>query len=291
MVCSEKSYAVKQCLECGPISHGTLLNQSPMEFPYDILHYIFSFLKSNPEPLIACSNAHPSFSPIVEKHLYYHITIQTSSEYRTSPYGYHLEPSQLLELLSESPQIANHVRVLQLTFSEHYSNRDMDKYEQIARILPLFPLVKCIMLRSLYRISWQTGLPQTFRMAVENCLRLPTMQEIHIGTDLIFPLSLLNKHADITCLSFSALPQMPDQPDDTYPPLQLKSLIFGCLHDKYYDSISTWTKPHITTLRSLQCGYSREQMILEFLDVCSGTLNNLDLEVRAPCEGVPHFRT
>ena len=263
----------------------------PMDFPSDILHYIFSFLKADPESLIACSNTHPSFSPIAEKYLYYHITIQTSLTYRASLSGYHLEPSQLLELLSESPQIANHVRVLQLTFVELDSNRVMDKYEQIARILPLFPLVKCIMLQSMYFISWQTGLPQILRMAVENCFFLPTMQEIQIGSTLTFPLSLLNKHAHITCLSFPARPQMPDRPDDIYPPLQLKSLIFAWFHRNYYDCISTWTKPHITTLRSLQCEYSSEQVILELLNVCSGTLNNLDLEVRAPCEGVPHFRT
>ena len=268
-----------------------------MNFPSDILHYIFSFLKGDPESLIACLNTHPSFSPIAEKYLYYHITIQTSLTrvaYQASrSRGYHLEPSQLHELLSDSPQIANHVRVLQLTFVEHNFdlNRVMDKYEQIARILPLFPLVQCIMLRSLYVISWQTALPQTLRMAVENCFLLPTMREIQIGTFLIFPLSLLNKHAHITCLSFFAHPQIPDQPDDIYPPLQLKSLIIASLHNEYYDSISTWTKPHITTLRSLQCEYSSEQMIIEFLDVCSGTLNNLDLEVRATCEGVPHFRT
>ena len=261
-----------------------------MEFPSDILHYIFSFLQSDPESLIACSNTHSYFSPIAEKYLYYRISIQTSSGSRRGP-GYHFEPSELLELLSDSPQIANHVRVLQLIFSELSSNRDMEKYEQIARILPLFPLVKCIMLRSLYSLSWQTGLPQTLKMAVENCFRLPTLQEIHISTSLIFPLSLLNKHADITCLSFSAHPQIPDRPDDIYPPLQLKSLKIASLHDEYHNSISTWTKPHITTLRSLQCDYSSEEMILEFLDVCSGTLNNLDLEVRAPCEGVPHFRT
>ena len=263
-----------------------------MDFPSDILHYIFSFLKGNPESLIVCSNTHPSFSPIAEKYLYYHITIQTSLDYRVfRSGGYHLVPSQLLALLSDSPQIANHVRVLQLAFVELDSNQVMDKYEQIARILPLFSLVKCIMLGSFYSISWQKALPQILRMAVENCFLLPTMREIQIGAFLTFPISLLIKHAHITCLSFFAKPQMPDQPDDIYPPLQLKSLKIAGLHDEYCDSISTWTKPHITTLRSLQCEYLSEQMIIEFLDVCSGTLNNLDLEVRAPCEGVPHFRT
>ena len=260
-----------------------------MDFPSDILHYIFSFLKADPESLIACSNTHPSFSPIAEKYLYYHITIQTSLAYRAPGSGYCLEPSQLLELLSESLQIANHVRVLQLTFEHDSSHSTMVKYDEMAQILPLFRLVKCIMLRS-HSISWWM-LPQTLKTAVENCCLLPTTQEIHIGRSLTFPLSLLTKNPHVTCLSFLAYPEMADQPDRIYPPLQLKSLRLTWTHHTFYDYICTWTKPHITTLRSLQCQYSSQKMVLEFLDVCSGTLNNLDLELQAPCEGVPHFRT
>ena len=117
--------------------------------------------------------------------------------------------------------------------------------------------------------------------AVEDCLRLPTLQEVHMGTMQI-PLSMLNRHANINCLSFSGCPQMPDCSDDAY--LQLKSLTVWGIGDFYWRFFSTWAKRHITGLHSMKCDYSIEQMILEFLGICSGTLNNLYIKLQAPCE-------
>jgi hypothetical protein len=154
-------------------------------------------------------------------------------------------------------------------------------YEEIALILPIFPALECIMLTTYYYISWQKTLPQSLKTAVEGCLRLPTLQEVHIGT-LDFPLSLLNTHANINYFSLSGSPQMPDCTDDHCLPLT--SLKVEGIDGRYSAFFSTWAKSHIIKLHSLRCDYSREKMILELLENCSGTLNNLDLTLKSPCE-------
>ena len=259
-----------------------------MEFSFDILDYIFGFLKSDSKSLIACSKAHPVFSPIVERHLYYNVIIPTSPDFEVevTDHGYCLEPSDLIQLLSKTPQIANHVRILQIAFCEYDPNPETPSFEQIALILPIFPALECIMLTTDHNIylSWQDSLPQSLKTAVEDCLRLPTLQEVHIG-DLQFPLSLLNNHANINYFSLSDSLQLPDFPDDTY--LTLKSLAVEDMdHPNYCTFFSTWAKRRITKLQSLKCDYdhSNEQMILEFLEICSGTLNDLDLRLQSPCE-------
>jgi hypothetical protein len=255
------------------------------ELPFDILDYIFSLI-SDSGSLVACSKAHPSFSTIAEKHLYFHIIIPTSTDIvLEGPGPYFLEPSHLVKLISETPQIVNHVRVLHIAFSGQARSAEMSSYEEIALILPMFPALEFIALTTLYAFSWQDALPQILKTAVEDCLRLPTLRLVHVG-DLQFPLSMLNSNAHIDFFSLSQSLQMPDFPDDTDSHLQLKSLVVEDIETKYRPSFSTWAKRHIVNLQCLSCDYSDDQTVLELLQVCSGTLNNLELKIQSPCEAI-----
>ena len=253
-----------------------------MELSFDILDYIFGFLRHDTESLIACSRADFVFSPIVERHLYYHIIIlvHTSTDFETTGHGYCLKPTDLIKRLSETPHIVDHVRVLQITHSDYQSYPEM--YEEITPILPKFSLLECFTLSSF--LKWQ-GLCQScqsLKKAVEDCLRLPMLQEVHIGI-AEFPLSMLHNHANINCLSLSESPKTPEFNDSC---LQLKSLT---IEDFDYRPFSTWAKRHIIGLHSLKCEYSNEKLVLDFLEICSGILNNLDITLQSPCEGLSLF--
>jgi len=78
-----------------------------MNFPFDVLDYIFSFLKSHTD-LVACSKVHPSFSQVAERQLYHHISIHpiksspspsSSSKSKSSPNPYyHLNQKAMSEV-------------------------------------------------------------------------------------------------------------------------------------------------------------------------------------------------
>jgi len=247
-----------------------------MEIPFDILDHIFSFLISHPASLVACSEAHHVFSRMAEKYRYYHIITHTGRTY----FKYNLEPSHLTKLLSDKPRIANYVRVLQVELEFPFRASQMAPYlEQIATILPMFPVLECIVLP--YRggtVSWKKDLPQSFRKALEVCLHLLTLREVHVSGFLDFPLSTLDNHANIDCFSLRGPPQKSEFADTTYP--QLKSLSVKGFHDQHHHAyFGDWAIQHIAKLQSLKYDYSSDVTIPELLEICSDTLNNLDLNL------------
>ena len=239
-----------------------------MELPLDVVDYIFGFLKSDSKSLVACSKAHPVFSQIIEKYLYYHIVIHT----RTDPH-WSLQPLHFIKLLSDTPQIVNHVRILQIVLH----SPTIHNLEEI-QALSMFPLLECIVLSGnlLHPFSWNE-LPQCFRTAVEDCLCLPTLREVHVR-NMLFPLSLLDNLVNVDRFSLSGSPQIHDCQADTYP--QLQSLSVHRIGDHKLASFITWAKQRILKLQSLECDYySDEQIIFDLLEICSDTLDNLDLNL------------
>ena len=153
----------------------------------DLSFNIFSFLRSHPISLIACSETHPDFSLIAER---YHTVIHTGF----TEFAYSFKPTSLVGLIFKTPRIVNHVRVLQIEFNSGYYSRSRDLItpgpllEDIALVLSRFPLIECFMLSTMNtKLTWQ-NLPQSFGTAVEDCLHLPTP---HLG-DLDFPSSPLD---------------------------------------------------------------------------------------------------
>lgn len=131
---------------------------------------------------------------------------------------------------------------------------------------------------------------------MEDCLRvgLPTLQEVQIGR-LDFPLSLLDKNANINLLSLSVTPQIPEYLDKypgtttTYP--QLKSL--SVQRNKYgsYRPFSDWASQRIGNLRSLE--FNCVETGLDLLKGCSDTLEYLHIHfwsLRSTCEFSSCFR-
>jgi len=171
-----------------------------MELPFDILDNIFSFL--DPKALLACSKAHQAFSEIVEKYRFHHILIHTG----VTDFTYSFRPSDLLRCLTKTPRIVKYAAVLQIECN-YYQDESPDRMspylEEIASLLPMFPVLESLMLPTRRSaLSWQRDLPQSFKTAVVNCLHLPTLQEIHVGS-MFFPLSILDNHANINYFPLS----------------------------------------------------------------------------------------
>ena len=263
-----------------------------IELPFDILDRIFSLLKSHPKALLACSNAHSVFSQIVEKYRFHHIVI--SIGLGDTKFANSLDPSNLRKHLAETPRIAKYVTVLQIEFNyiQHPPESECGMasiweemaplflkahLEEIASLLPMFPVLECIMLPTLnsaLRVS-ESALPQSFRIALENCLHLPTLQEIHIG-DMSFPLSMLDNHANINHLALSGPPKIErEYLETTYP--QIKSLEIGEIEGRYTEVFRTWAKRHTIGLQSLKFDLSCHRTFLDVLRTCSDTLENLHL--------------
>ena len=80
-----------------------------MSPPDDVLDHIFSFLQSDFRALKACSQSHPNFVPLVERHLYANITLRNL---HVAISGHHVGTAKFNNLLRDKPYIANYIRSL-----------------------------------------------------------------------------------------------------------------------------------------------------------------------------------
>jgi len=191
-----------------------------MRLSVEILDLIFSFLVSHRESLIACSKE-PVLSPIVGRHLYYHVIVRIGKRLTNSNCAF--EPEHLSKLVSENPRILNYVRILQIESDFSFPQRKytLQRLHEFAKTLLMFPLLECIMLTSENRV-WHWS--DAFRAALEDRLNLPTVKEIHFVGGKDFPFSLLDACKHVKNLSLSGRFTKGRFCDST--PSQLKSLTF-----------------------------------------------------------------
>ena len=88
----------------------------------------------------------------------------------------------LSKLLSDSPHLGHHVRSLHIVFAKLESDgSDMQMnhhVEAISAILPILSALKTITLEMMS--GWPGQLPECFTLVFLDCLRLPSMQKVHI---------------------------------------------------------------------------------------------------------------
>ena len=150
----------------------------------------------------------PSFSPIVERHLYYYIIVSASSKFRSAGHGFCLKPSHVTSKRS-TPGIANHVRVLQIALKEgFYNSSDNDTRE-----LENLPALETFLFTNKYSFSWQK-VPLGFKKVLESFLCWPTLHNLHFDGRQ-FPLSILYNNPNTDCLSLSGSPEIPVGPTPT----------------------------------------------------------------------------
>ena len=247
-----------------------------MRLSVEVVDHIFSFLLSHRESLIACSKV-PRLSPIVERHLYYHVTVHIVDSKPLSRSAF--EPEHLSKVLSENPHILNYVRILQIEpdFSfprKKYRQSILRRLDEFSKTLLMFPGLECIMLTSKNRVWYWSD---AFRVALEDRLNLPTMREIHFVASKDFPFSLLHICKHVKNLSLSGSFKAKGRICDSTTLPQLKSLTLRT--DDISSSLLAWLKLHINELQSLKCAFFSVEVLLELLRVCSETLNKLDVDL------------
>lgn len=279
-------------------SHLLFLSQtSPMRFSVEILDHIFSFLVSHRSTLFACSND-PVLSQIIERQFFYHTTIG----FATGRLDCTFEPDLLSAVVAESPRILTYVRILEIkveTDRSGYQDAVIQKQQDgFAKTLRLFPLLNRIILTTPKSRMWVW--PDVFRAALKDCLSLATVTDVHFVGYQEVPFSLIGNCQNIESILLDGVfdaPYNEDEDEDenenegedgeedgeedenkdpaSVPasrPLQVKSLTL-------FSGQVPAEADYIKKLQSLKCAQLAVGNLSRLLEVCSGTLKELDIDL------------
>jgi len=266
-----------------------------MALPAEILDHILSFLGSDTAALKRCSESHPSLCQLAERYLYSRILLTTnnsSDELESS------QPANLIGLLFKRPYIVHYIRSLEISVRD---DRDTEtQLEEVSTILPNLSALREITLDhpSVWLdLDWE-ALPESFRLAFLDCLRLQSMQVVCLKHILRFPYrSALNDE----CKSIRSLTvRGPSQINnlDLDGPLvnqglslclhisvihdmegfvswfatcrsQLRSLEFFSFDDRCYDSLPRLLANSSNSLTSLVLDLGSARARMSFVDTCN----------------------
>ncbi len=248
----------------------------------EILDNIFSLLQRDHVTLKSCSQASSGFSLLVEPHLYAQVII-----YNRNINGL-VTFTAFSKLLLNNPRIASHVRSLTIMFRQKYRSQSPLNDDVISTILPKLIKLKMITLNSsgvrYTSVSW-SRLCETFRVAFEDCLQLPSMREVAFEDILGFPLSILEQCRTMKRLLLRGIYFPTNSDSESRSRLgcpELDSLLISyCNH---LSEITTWV--NISDLRSL---YFQPRAIDDFrelsqlLERCADSLNQLEIDLLRMC--------
>ena len=238
--------------------------------PFEIVDHIFSFLSWDWNSLRQCSMADPFLASIAGPYLFRFTGIMVGSKIKTGP----LLPYtclEITELLSGNPLIATYVQLLEIQIRGPTG--------EIIALLPFFSGLKTLV------VTWLTGwdcMSTDFITALDCCMRLPSLTEVHFDTMLAMPFDFLDKWKNIKSLTFCAINYLiaglHSEPVPDTPNLQLESLSIEFDNRSMYHISGAIN--HIHNLRSLTLRDPFHEVLLE---TCSTTLTSLCLDFRAHC--------
>jgi hypothetical protein len=242
--------------------------------PLEILDHIFHFLAADHVALNLCSKAHPVFSDLIERYLYAHITILLNKPTVFDRDSF--SPSQLFELLSHKPRIANYVNNLRIENTT--DDISIVHWREVARILPKFQGLRAMVYD--LDVMWSL-LDEEFREAFVNCLGLPSMVEVSILNALEFPLSTLG------CLGIKRLTLGGtfhySSLNSSLPHPQIESLTIHSCHPPLPEIIS-WTKTlKLRTLRLCRSLVTDAGTFHQLPELLQSSLTSLELDFGGSC--------
>ena len=255
-----------------------------MSLPDDVLDHIFSFLQSDFRALKACSQSHPSFIPLVKRHLYANIALYDHDFVAISGPEHVVRTTEFIDLLSDKPHIANYIRSLDVNVASGLTGPLLENVIYILQICSLLNRVTFRYTGAYFALEW-VSLPENFRLAFLNCLHLPSMKAVSIIDVSGFPLTTLNSSGSVTSLTLFRCPPGPDFVPETpcYPILEHLA-IQHCARETMQKVIA-WVEPK--NLRSLEImlpeSHDAEQLS-RFFSSCSSTLTNLNLDIKRECK-------
>jgi len=263
--------------------------------PVEILDNIFSRLDSS--SLEASSAAHHLFSCIAERHLYADIcldalTIETQwvsdskMDSKTS-----ITVVQLSNLLEERPHIANYVFSLTIVLSDEIAESSLPFMTLLRNLIKM-----TIENRSGVHKFKKLTLPKSLQLSLENCLRLPSIQEVEV-TGIEIPFSFLHHCKGIKTLKVEgcdklAGPELDSSNDGPF----LKDLI---VIDVRVQALKTLAPRMAKCCKRLQhftvSPYYNEPeafLAIELIFIsCSNTLTSLDIDLGFFCKLILYFHS
>jgi len=150
---------------------------------------LISTISSDLGALKACSQSHPKFIHLVERHLYANITFDNND---VGPNG--LGIREFISFLSDNPHITNYIRSMDVSVR----TADIQYLEGVASVLRMCSLLNKITLRHI-NVTW-VSLPENFRFAFLDCLRLSSMEAVCLECSC-FPMEALDSFKNLKCLS------------------------------------------------------------------------------------------
>ena len=237
-----------------------------MRLPVEILSLIFSFLVSDIATLTACSKD-PLLFPVVEKHLYYHVTVCFGC--KTDGHLNGFRPDDFSKRISENPRIVHYVRILQ--FQLNYISMEQNKgLSTFAKTLRMLPGLESIRFSGIAYIEF----PDAFQVALKDRLGQPTVKEVRMAGGMnSIPFSWFDssKNLEALFLSGSVNVMGTSSFDSNLPQLKTLSMEsdFGYLCPEFV----AWVELHVNKLQSLRLSAQ-----LQYLSrMCPETLNKLDI--------------
>ena len=246
-----------------------------MSLPDDVLDHILSFLQSDFRALKACSQSHPKFIHLVERHLYATVTLYDNNT---------IETRQFISLLSNNPHIANHIRSLEVEVTRD-PIKSLQYLEDIASVLRMCSLLNKITLKQI-TFGW-AALPEAFRLAFLDCLRLSSMKAVCIIYVSGFPLAALRDAKNLKRLTLRGwTPDHDFIPEHSIHP-SIEDLSIQDCKAVALEKVTTWVQAQ--NLRSFEClgpcgTLGEVRQLQSLLSSCSNTLVNLNLDFGTACK-------
>ena len=259
-------------------------------FPPEIFTEIFSFLTSEARALIACSQAHPSFSQLVEPPLYAQVVIHDGDANDEDEHHLRFKPHQLTALLSDNPRILNYLHGLFVDLTRPYSNEVIEEIIAILGRLKLERIQLTFTATSGNIASWES-LPIAFRTAFIACISTSSMKEIFIDGFYEFPLRIFVDCAGLKRLTvwYYVVPPSNNLRSFKFRHLEALELLDWAMGGPSHNFFS-WALTHACGLRALTFTTSKTKVIHGFLPrilaVCSTSLLNLSIYYTNPSKPI-----
>ena len=257
--------------------------------PAEIISRIFSFLQSEPAAITACLESHPLLLEIALPYAYSNIFLKTGD---SSVVGY--KPADLTRILSKRPHIAHYIRSLDIIVGGKLDAEiQRHRLEEISTILPNLSALKKITLDHALcpSFGWE-GLPESFRLAFLDCLRMQSMRDLCIDSVLHFPYTSAQCKSITVRGCFRVYPStstnnldldLEDGPSTNQDFIPFESLCLQDCTDTFLQGFVPWFVARRSQLRSLEfegfCGDDGHYCLPMLLSNSSNTLTSLDLHL------------
>lgn len=201
--------------------------------PPELLDYVFTFMREDHPSLRSCAAVNHMFSELVERHLYYQITLNNSENYVGRG---ELSPAQISKMFTEKAHLEAHVKSLRIVMASlgilrWFTLRSMEDEDMGKSMLVLSHLTEVSLSgRQHGIISWQR-FHHLFQTSFARLLRLPSMNCVSIHGIEDFPLPLLNHCTNLKSLSLRVVedPTLPlpatPSPDSDLPKLEYLEIL------------------------------------------------------------------